>query len=123
MGVAVSLILIVEDESLVAMEMECRVTDLGYAVLGPASTVAQAHALLDRTTPDAVLLDMNLRGETAASVAHRLDRAGIPFALVTGYARLPFRDPPLAAAPKLSKPITHSVLANMLRMLTAAQTS
>ena len=115
-----SLVLIVEDEALVAMEMEDRVTDLGYAVLGPAATVAQAHALLDRTTPDAVLLDMNLRGETAAPVAHRLERAGIPFALVTGYARMLFHDPLLAAAPKLSKPVTDAGLAQILVKLIPA---
>ena len=117
------LVLIVEDEALVAMELEDRVSDLGYAVLGPAATVTQANAFLDRTTPDAVLLDMNLRGETATPIAHRLERTGIPFVLVTGYARIPFDDPLLAAAPKLSKPVTDAGLAGMLLMLTAAQTS
>lgn len=117
------LVLIVEDEALVAMEMECRIMGLGYAILGPASTVPQTNALLDRTKPDAALLDMNLRGETVMPVVHRLKLAGVPFALVTGYARLPLHDPHLAAAPRLSKPITDAGLAKVLRMLIAAQTS
>jgi CheY-like chemotaxis protein len=115
------LILIVEDEALVAMEMESRVMGLGYAVLGPASTVAQAHALLDRTIPHAALLDVNLRGDMSTPIARRLKDAGVPYALMTGYARLALDDILLAGAQKLSKPVTDTGLATALRMLLAAQ--
>lgn len=111
------LVLIVEDEALVAMEMEDRVRDLGYDVLGPAATVARAHELLDQRTPDAALLDVNLRGEMATPVARRLTEAGIPFGLVTGYARLTLGDPHLFAAPRLAKPVSESGLAKLLQIL------
>lgn len=122
-GDSSKLVLIVEDEALVAMEMERRVLGLGYAVLGPTPTVAQTQALLDRTMPDVALLDVNLRGEMASPIARRLKSAGVPFALVTGYARLTLDDPDLATAQKLSKPVTDAGLATTLRNLLAAQPS
>ncbi len=111
------LVLIVEDEVLVAMDMEERVQSLGYAVLGPAPSVAAAGSLLDLETPGAALLDVELRGERVSPIAERLRQLGIPFALVTGYARLPLDDPALVGAPRLSKPVAESELASMLRKL------
>lgn len=108
------LILIVEDELLVAMEMEDHVRALGYAVLGPTASVAGAECLLDGLDPQAALLDVTLRGETSAPIAGRLLRDGVPFALVTGYARLPLDEPALADAPRLSKPVLEAELASVL---------
>lgn len=111
------LVLIVEDEVLVAMDMEERVQSLGYAVLGPAPSVAAAGSLLDSETPRAALLDVELRGERVSPIAERLRRLGIPFALVTGYARLLLDDPALVGAPRLSKPVAEAELASMLRKM------
>lgn len=109
------LVLIVEDEVLVAMEMEQRVRELGYAVLGPAPSVAAAQSLLDADTPTAALLDVNLRGERVSPVAERLRQLGIPFALLTGYARISLDDPALDEAPRLSKPVADDQLASLLQ--------
>lgn len=111
------LVLIVEDEVLVAMEMEERVQSLGYAVLGPAPSVAAARSLLDVATPTAALLDVELRGERVNPVAERLRQLEIPFALLTGYARLTLDGPELAGAPRLSKPVAEIELASMLRKM------
>lgn len=110
-------VLIVEDEVLVAMEMEDRVRALGYAVLGPVPSVAQANALLDRSKPCAALLDVNLGGETVAPIARRLQSILVPYALVTGYARLALEDPALNQAPRLSKPVAERDLERMLQRL------
>lgn len=114
---APSLILIVEDEVLLAMEMEERVRALGYAVLGPSPSVRGANALLDAQNPQAALLDVQLRGETVAPIADRLQQDGIPFTLVTGYARLTLDDPALASAPRLSKPVIQADLASALQRM------
>lgn len=111
------LVLIVEDEVLVAMEIEERVQSLGYAVLGPAPSVAAARSLLDSATPSAALLDVEVRGERVSPVADRLRQLGIPFALVTGYARLPLDDTALFGAPRLSKPVAKAELESMLRKM------
>ena len=54
------LILIVEDEFLLAMELEGVVQASGWDVLGPATSIGELMRLLDSDTPNAALLDYNL---------------------------------------------------------------
>lgn len=79
-------ILVVEDEPLVSMLIEDLLLDLGCMVVGPASTVAQALALVGQDV-DAALLDVNLGAEHVYPVADALAAADVPFAFVTGYGR------------------------------------
>lgn len=78
-------VLVVEDEALVAMLVEDALLDAGFGVLGPAATVEEAMALLSRERPDAVVLDLNLAGETSTPVADELAARGIPYVIATGY--------------------------------------
>jgi DNA-binding NtrC family response regulator len=78
-------LLVVEDEFLLAFEMEAILSGAGYEVLGPVATVAKALALISREKPGAAFLDCNLNGEHTAPVALALSAEGIPFAVVTGY--------------------------------------
>lgn len=78
-------ILVVEDEALVAMLVEDALLDAGFGVMGPAATVEEAMALLDSERPDAVVLDLNLAGETSTPVADLLAARGIPYVIATGY--------------------------------------
>lgn len=111
------LILIVEDDALIAMEIEAQVQALGYAVLGSARSVDAAIELLNRHHPHAALLDVNLNGATVTPIALRLREMKIPYALVTGYPRLALDDPALADAPRLRKPVVEDELAQMLEGL------
>lgn len=78
-------VLVVEDEALVAMLVEDALLDAGFGVMGPAATVEEAMALLDHERPDAVVLDLNLAGETSTPVADLLAARGIPYVIATGY--------------------------------------
>ena len=78
-------VLVVEDEALVAMLVEDALLDAGFGVIGPAATVEEAMALLARERPDAVVLDLNLAGETSTPVADVLAERGIPYVIATGY--------------------------------------
>jgi CheY-like chemotaxis protein len=78
-------ILVIEDEALVAMLVEDALLDAGFAMIGPARSVAEAMASLDAERPDAVVLDLNLGGETSIGVADALITRGIPFVVATGY--------------------------------------
>jgi DNA-binding response OmpR family regulator len=78
-------VLVVEDEALVAMLVEDALLDAGFGVMGPAATVEEALALLDHERPDAVVLDLNLAGETSTPVADLLAARGIPYVIATGY--------------------------------------
>lgn len=81
-------ILIVEDESIVALNIAHILTSLGYRVLGPVGTGPKALALIEEDPPDIVLLDIKLRGgmdgiEVAEQIRSRLR---IPIIYVTTYA-------------------------------------
>ena len=80
-------ILVVEDDSLLAFEMQDILSDAGYEVLGPVATVAKALALIDAREPHAAFLDCNLDGEYATAVALALTANNIPFVVTTGYGR------------------------------------
>jgi CheY-like chemotaxis protein len=99
------LVLVVEDEFLIALDLEQLLRRHGWRVLGPAATVDQALRLLRGETPDVALLDVNLRGELVTPVAAELRARGVPFVLASAYDRLGLlRDAVLAAAPNVGKP-------------------
>jgi DNA-binding response OmpR family regulator len=67
------LILVVEDEPLVAFAMEWTLKIAGHHILGPADTVDQAIQLCNRRRPDIALIDLNLRdGGDGVEVARYL---------------------------------------------------
>lgn len=78
-------ILIVEDEMLVAMNIEDMLLDLGHEVAGLASRLEPALSLAGEAQFDLAMLDVNLAGQTSFPVAAVLARRGIPFLFATGY--------------------------------------
>ena len=98
-------VLIVEDEFLIAMDLEAMLWDHGWRVLGPAATVAEALALLkDGKMPDVALLDVNLKGETVVPVAEVLHGRGVPIVLASAYNHAASMADVLAGAPNVGKP-------------------
>jgi PAS domain S-box-containing protein len=82
-------LLVVEDEALIAMELCKDLGQLGWEIIGPASTVEEALRLIDGgPLPDAAVLDVNLCGQLVYPVAERLQALGVPFVFCTGYQRL-----------------------------------
>ena len=77
--------LVVEDEFLIAMDLELLLQEHGCRVLGPAATVAEALRLLQGETPDVALLDINLQGELVTPVAEELRARGVLFVLASAY--------------------------------------
>lgn len=77
-------ILLVEDEELVALELSAELSRLGWAVVGPAGSLAEAQALLSSPV-DAAVLDVNLRGRSVFPVAEQLEKLQVPFVFCTGY--------------------------------------
>jgi CheY-like chemotaxis protein len=96
-------ILVVEDEFLVAMELETMLQDLGAEVIGPLGRLDEAVAIAREGMPDLAVLDVNIGGQLVTPVADALAARTIPFVFCTGYdgATLPGRH---ASAPVLMKP-------------------
>lgn len=77
-------VLIVEDEYIIANDLELILRQAGYLVLGVADSVPEARVLLSRQRPDMVLLDIYLRGEqTGIDLAGDLEEMGIPFIYIS----------------------------------------
>jgi CheY-like chemotaxis protein len=107
-------ILVVEDEYLVARSLCRLLKTMGATILGPAATIEQALGLLagsDRV--DFSLIDVNLRGVRAFPVADALLARGVPFAFTTGYGEsiVPERYGDIAV---LQKPFGAAVLARAI---------
>jgi response regulator RpfG family c-di-GMP phosphodiesterase len=81
-------ILVVEDESLVAKDIQNMLISLGYEVIDVVSTGEEAIRLAESTSPDLVLLDIVLKGEIDGIVAAEKiwERFAIPVVYLTAYA-------------------------------------
>jgi PAS domain S-box-containing protein len=81
-------ILVVEDESLVAKDIQNMLRSLGYEVIDVVSTGEEAIQLAEATAPDLVLLDIVLKGEIdGIKAAERIwERFSIPVIYLTAYA-------------------------------------
>ena len=77
-------VLIVEDESLVAMLLETILEDMGCVPVGPAATVDEGLRMASEPV-DAALLDVNVAGRQVFPIAQALKDRGVPFVFSTGY--------------------------------------
>lgn len=77
-------ILIVEDEPLIAMMLEDFLESLGHSVHATCDNVSDALHEVGLGGFDLAILDVNLNGQTAWPVAHKLRDSNIPFVLATG---------------------------------------
>lgn len=106
-------ILIVEDESLVAMLLEAIVEDLGAEPVGAAATVEDGVALATAETLDAALLDVNVAGQRVFPVAQVLTDRGVPFVFSTGYGESGLPDE-WRGRPTIQKPFTEAAVRDAL---------
>lgn len=97
-------ILVVEDEVVLAMELETLLGEHGLEVIGPVHNVPDALRLIDTHEPEVACLDINLRGETSAPIAQRLKDLKIPFILLSGYGQRLEKDPAFLDVPLINKP-------------------
>ena len=83
-----SRIFIVEDEALVAMELEEIVTACGHEVTGKAADGETALQGLEQEKPDLVLMDIVLRGDMDGVETARIarERLGVPVVFVSAHS-------------------------------------
>ncbi|GAA0638528.1 response regulator [Brevundimonas lenta] len=106
-------ILVVEDESLVAMLLETILEDMGCTPVGPASTVDEGLALLNGESIDGALLDVNVAGRQIFPVAQALKERGVPFVFSTGYGEGGLPDE-WRGQPTIQKPFTEAAVRDAL---------
>ena len=107
-------VLVVEDESLVAMLLETILEDMGCTPVGPASNVDEGEAIArDTVDLDAALLDVNLAGRQVFPVAAVLKARGVPFVFSTGYGESGLPDE-WRGTPTIQKPFTEAAVRDAL---------
>ncbi len=81
-------VFVIEDESLVLVNLEDMLGELGCTLVGPAMRLDQAEGMLDQAAgADVAVLDVNIGGKPVFPFAEKLAAKGVPLVLATGYGR------------------------------------
>lgn len=104
-------VLLVEDQSLIAMDTEELLRSMGAADVTIAPDVEVALARIAKEPPGCAVLDLNLGSTSSEDVADALDRLHVPYVFATGYRdgiNIPER---FSSVPVVRKPVAESALA------------
>ena len=109
-------VLVVEDEALLAINLESMLETLGCRVIGPVTSVERASELAGGGTSASVaILDVNVGGQPVFPVVEMLEALGVPFLFTTGFDRaaIPERwhDRPFLAKPYTVDQIADGLIA------------
>jgi CheY-like chemotaxis protein len=108
-------ILVVEDESLVAMMIEDMLEDLGHKVIATSGRMPDASRLVSNAGADLAILDVNLNGEETYPLAVSLAEREIPFIFATGYGTSGIKAQ-WSGVPVLQKPFQSRELAQAINL-------
>jgi DNA-binding response OmpR family regulator len=113
-------ILIVEDEPLLAFDVQDGLSQSGFDQTSIVFSVQMALNYIEKEKIDAAIVDANLLGMSAEPVGALLAKRGVPFVVVSGYAPGQLAQS-LRGVPFLAKPISMSALVKVLSgLLTSA---
>lgn len=116
-------ILVVEDERIVALDLQQSLQSMGYSVVGTAATQAEAVLLAMSYKPELILMDINLqRGGDGIEAAHEIAQfSEIPVVFLTAYAEPEILRRASAVAPYgyLVKPVQPRELNAAVQMVLA----
>ncbi len=112
-------VLIVEDEMIIAMDMEALIRDSGHEVVGAVASLQEVEALPDQVSPQLALVDLHLAGgsngfEVCAHIRERWPQALIIF-LTANVSKIP--EDFSGAHGVIAKPFSHAGVVNALRYL------
>lgn len=120
-------ILIVEDEKILAADLENKLRQLGYRVDGIAASGEEAVQLARERAPSLVLMDVRLSGTMDGVEAARQIQANthIPIVYLTAYSDLFLRDPSIMQSPGLcvTKPFLISDLREVVEIALRANST
>ena len=99
-----SAILLLEDDLLLAMDMEDHLLQSGLRIVGPFGRISDALDAIPRNELQGAIVDLNLNGELSFPVIEMLQERSIPVIVCSGYAELPELKSRLSGLPLLPKP-------------------
>ena len=80
-------VLIIEDDALLAMDLEIALRSFGAEIVARVGDLDEAHDRVAKGDFDVAVVDINLRGRDTFSVADVLRKKQIPFVFATGYGK------------------------------------
>jgi DNA-binding response OmpR family regulator len=104
------LVLLLEDEAIIALDLQDELQEAGFAVAGPFRTCASALEWLRTGTPDTAILDTVLKDGPCRDIAMELDRRGVPFIIYSGHREDSDHFGEFPHVTWLEKPVPPSVL-------------
>ena len=107
-------VMVLEDDVLIAMDMEDFLLGQGCEVVGPLSNVEAALEQVDTAQLDGAVVDLNLRGELSVPVIEALKSRGVPVVVCSGYAELTGVQEMLKDVPMVPKPCDFNALSRIL---------
>ena len=113
MAATAARVLIIEDEAIIAMDLQQLVESAGHAVVGIAASEDEAVAIAERERPSLVLADINLGhgGDGTSAVERILARQSAPVIFVTAYPERLLTGSRIEPAFVISKPFEPTTLA------------
>ena len=96
-------VLVIEDQAIVASDLERFLGGTGYHVVGPVASPDEALSKISGAKLDGAVLDVKLVGDASAHISDALNAAKIPYVFINGWAMAPIpeqcRDHPLLNNP------------------------
>jgi DNA-binding response OmpR family regulator len=114
-------VLLIEDEYLIADDLNRALRHSGVVVIGPIGTLEAGLKAASSEPVDVAILDINLRGEWSYPIVDELLARKIPVMLATGYDEEAI-PPEFSQLPRVQKPYkSHDVLALLRRLSAGSQ--
>ena len=113
------LVLVLEDEALIALDLQDGLQDSGYRVAGPFTTCADALSWLQTETPDVAILDTVLKDGPCREIALALAARDVPFLIYSGHSQEKELLPEFLHVRWIEKPVPPSVLVEECKQLLA----
>ena len=104
------LVLVLEDEALIALNLQDELQDAGYEIAGPFTTCAAALEWLGTATPSMAILDAALKDGPCCEIALELSHREVPFLIYSGHQEDEYLLAEFQHVTWIEKPVPSTVL-------------
>jgi CheY-like chemotaxis protein len=108
-------VLVVDDEFLIALDLEAVLQDAGAASVVICTSVEDGVEAIEHERFDIAVLDVRLGGQTSAPIARLLADKGVQFVFYSGQGLPAALHQRFPDAPVLAKPARHGAVVEMMR--------
>jgi DNA-binding NtrC family response regulator len=116
-------ILVAEDESFIALDIERMLESFGCEVVGPVSSVKEVLQYAVNGGFDGALLDVNLRGQQIFEILPELENLGLSLIITSGYNDVTLFPEAFRKMPRIAKPFDERQLRRICESVFAKSVS